>query len=167
MGQARTLTQVSTRTEMKYTIAFWFVMLVSAAAGVQIAVWAWDLDPPYEYEGGEISPNPAQLGARMLVTWHVKFKRHGDLCPGSVTRTLFNGKTGKAVAIYDPTPSAVSPLKLGDSELPKTFLLPDDLNGADEIRYSAQICYRCNPLQYIFTNRLCVTTPSLNFRIKN
>lgn len=127
-------------------------LLTMAALGAWVGVMALDNVPPYDYVSGIISPDPARQGGRVVLTWQIKTHR---LCPGSVQRTLIDNATGKVVAQYDPTPASLT-VSLNDTELKKSFLLPDDL--PNELRYEAVVSFRCNPLQALFPIKVYVPT---------
>jgi hypothetical protein len=135
----------------------WLWMVVSAGLGGWVGWMYLDDQPPYHYLSGEISPNPARQASRVVLTWQIETYR---TCAGSVQRILKDNASGKAVAIYDPTPSALT-VSMGDTELRKTFLLPEDL--PPEVRYTAVVYFHCNPLQAIFPIR--VATPEIVFRV--
>lgn len=132
-------------------------LLLMAAGGAWLAVMALDTQIPYDYVSGEIKPDPAKQGARVTLKWQIKTNR---LCPGSVQRVLTNEETGKVVAAYDPTPSSLT-VSMGDTELPKSFLLPDDL--PPRVGYDATVCFKCNPLQAFFP--ICFRAPHLTFGV--
>jgi hypothetical protein len=117
-----------------------------------------DRQVPYEHIKGEIVPDPTPQHAQVSLPWDIKVNR---LCPGNVQRVLFDADTGDMVAAYDRTPSSIS-VKMGDTKLVKTFQLPLSLPA--RVRYTANVCFSCNPLQHIWP--IFVQTPELYFSTK-
>lgn len=137
--------------------AAWFAGC--ATLGLWVAWMYLDIAPPYEWSAAEsnISPQPARDGEMIAVSWKMKVNR---LCPGSSQRILIDAATGQTVATYDATPAALS-VRTGDEKLIRTFQLPRGLPPL--VGYRSTVCFRCNPLQAVFP--LCVTTPTLTFRV--
>lgn len=142
--------------------------------GAFVAVWAMDTTPPYVWndEDSFVTPDPAPDGGRITADWMLDARR---LCPGVSQRTLRNGMTvirdakgepipysGEIVASYDKQPlGAIT--KYGNQRLARTFVLPRGLPPV--VNYSSELCFKCNPLQYIPGMELCVKTPELQFRV--
>lgn len=137
-----------------FRVTFYAVVV---GIGLWIASMRLDDHIPYDYLSGTIQPDPAKEGRRVVLNWKIQTHR---LCPGSVQRVLTNETTGKVVAAYDPTPASLT-VSMGDTELNKTFLLPDDLPPL--VGYDATVCFKCNPLQAFFP--ICFKTPHLTFRV--
>lgn len=137
---------------------FIILCLIPPAAGGQLAYWAMDRQPAYEYLHGEIIPDPAPQGGQVSLPWTISVNR---LCPGNVLRVLYDADTGAMVSAYDRTPSSIS-VKIGDTKLVKTFQLIRGL--PPRIRYTANVCFECNPLQKVWP--ICVQTPDLFFRMQ-
>lgn len=129
-----------------------------------IAFMAADNQPPYEYDvvNSYVVPSLADDGDQITVKW--KLSRINRICPGSNRRVLFDRTTGVILAVYDPTPAAISS-SIKDGYLNRTFLLPRGALPSGEIGYRATVCYECNLFQK-FIKPLCVTTPDLMFRIR-
>lgn len=146
------------------------LMIGLLAIGGMIGWWWMDNDLPYTYIKGTIRPDPAREGGRVLLVWDIQPPNR--LCPGVVQRTLSDNRTGRTLAIYDPTPSSLT-VKAGDTEIRKSFIMPDDMlpnvnldPGDVEVRYEAKVCFRCNPLQYVMTDRLCTVPPPVIFSVR-
>ena len=128
----------------------------------------FDNEIPLVYSNGRIEPDPASTGTAVSLTWDIKVNR---VCPGTVHRLLYYADYPDLAPIsYDRTPSALS-VNQHSHYLIKTFSLPAALNPrATErevrIRYTANVCFSCNPLQSVFTNLLCTATPELLFSIR-
>lgn len=136
---------------------FWAV-IVSAALWVG---WMFaDNTPPYVYdaEQSRMMPDPATQGSMITADWKLKEVRR--TCPGTVQRFFTDMATGKVVATLDTTPVSRA-IKLGDRDLPRSFVLPPNL--PQTVGYSAEICFECNPLQHAFP--LCMMTPEITFRV--
>lgn len=148
---------------MKFTFAAVVWIMTMAALGSWIAVLLQDDQPPYRYLKGQITPNPASPGSRVVLDLETSPSER--TCPGSVIRDLYDNKTGEHLATYDPTPVAVAKQK-NKNEVNKTFLLPDNLKGATEVRYEGKVCFRCNVLHTFFPEMVCTETPKIVFGIK-
>ncbi len=136
-----------------------FLILMAIGGGV-VAYWYLDDTLPYDYHrfGASVTPNPAPPGGRVTVTWPVTIRR---LCPGVVHRSLRDAATDRPIAQYDPLPAALT-VAMGDPTIKRTFLLPaEDL--PEIVKYSAVVCFRCNPLHAVFP--ICTMTPELVFRV--
>ena len=143
---------------MKERIGLILWLITAATFGSWFAISWLDNVAPYEYLSGFVTPDPAKEGGRVTLIWQIRVNR---ICPGSVQRILSDEITGISVAAYDPLPSAQT-VQMGDTELRKTFLLPDELPAI--VGYDAKVCFRCNALQYVFP--LCFPTPHVSFRVK-
>lgn len=149
-------------------------LILNCVIGASATVWYFDSAPPYVWNDEEsfVTPNPAPDGGRITADWMLDARR---LCPGVSQRTLRDGMTivrdaigqpipysGQIVATYDKQPlGAIT--KYGDQRLARTFVLPRNLPPV--VNYSSELCFRCNPLQYIPGFELCVKTPELQFRV--
>ena len=146
---------------MKARLGLIMWLLTMAALGSWLAVMHLDNDPPYVWDEAEttITPNPARGGEMVTVNWKMSIDR---VCPGSSSRSLIDADTGLVIATYDATPiSAV--VQTGDRNLIRTFQLPRGL--PPRVGYKSTICFRCNVLQALMP--LCVSTPTLTFRVEN
>jgi hypothetical protein len=137
-----------------------FTILVIAPLTYMLA----DNQPPYEYLTGRsyLTPLVAKQGSQMTVHWELRVNRY---CPGVVSRTIIDEKTGVRIS-YDPVLVIAEPgvsLQFGPDRvmlLNRSFTLPLTIDPGPKL-YRAYIEFHCNPLQFIWPLR--VKTPDLEF----
>ena len=134
-----------------------FLTILLGAVGFMLA----DNQQPYIYlaEKSYVRPDPAAPGHQILVHWEFKVNR---VCPGLIVRTLVDARTGAKIS-YDPI-LALGTIKMGDTSLERTFLLPEGMLPGHKI-YRANAEYVCNPLHRIWP--LKVQTPDIHFEVKS
>lgn len=140
-----------------------FIIAVAIVASVIIAPMVYmmaDNQPPYDYDGvnSQVIPSQTPAGRQLRVHWVLK--RVNRICPGSITRTIVDQKSGTRIS-YDPAPAATN-VELGDTELDRTFLLPPEIPPGKKWYY-ADAEYACNPLQRFYPLKL--RTPRLSFEV--
>lgn len=124
-----------------------------------------DNEPPYVYDEASsyIIPDPAKEGWQITVRW--KIKAVNRYCPGIGHRKLIDLASGSVIVEYDPVPTARDN-SVKEGFLTRTFMLPVKFDPSPAlVGYRQVSCYQCNLYQQ-FVRPLCVTTPTLKFRIE-
>jgi hypothetical protein len=138
-------------------------VLVGVVSG-WIAFMAFDNTPPYEYDASQstIIPEVVQGDSpQIAVDW--KLRRINRICPGTISRQLFDPKTGVILVTYDAVPAALSS-NIKDHRLTRTFALPMAALPSGRIGYRAIMRYQCNFFQQFYP--LEIVTPNLYFYVR-
>lgn len=120
-----------------------------------LSFMVFDSAPPYEWDGGEVHPDPAPDGAQISVCWKLRINR---ICPGTIQRQIIDSRA--EVHNYDPVLAAAK--EDVSAHFCVTFALPLGLPRGPA-KYRVHAAYACNPLQYVWPIR--VTTPEITFTL--
>lgn len=143
----------------KLQLSSWAFWIVGASLTISFGTFSYlmaDNEPPYEWKGGWVRPDPAPIGAQVTVCWKIRIKR---FCPGLIYRQIIDSR--EIIHNYDPVPAAAQEDVLDPFCV--TFKLPLDLPPGSAI-YRVHADYYCNPIQHFWPIK--VTTPELKFNLE-